>query len=171
MINTRTGGLRNKKTSGDYPNYSIIEIGLNTEKSPGDLRRHNITQTPVKDYQLTPIGKTLNNTDTNWLRNPGQKMREGENYNPPPKKKQVQKKPTPQKKKQKIKKRGLVVYLVLRPCQRTNKAIEPEGEGDTNWNWHSSNDPQWLGKGSWWKRLKSEYGPSPSKLQHCRVRL
>ena len=26
----------NRKTSRDYPNYSIIEIGQNTEKSPGD---------------------------------------------------------------------------------------------------------------------------------------
>ena len=28
-------------------NYSIIEIGQNTEKSPGDLRRLAVTQTPV----------------------------------------------------------------------------------------------------------------------------
>ena len=25
--------------SGDYPDYSIIKSGLNTEKSPGDLSR------------------------------------------------------------------------------------------------------------------------------------
>ena len=25
--------------SGDHPTYSIVEIGQNTEKSPGDLRR------------------------------------------------------------------------------------------------------------------------------------
>ena len=25
--------------SGDHPNYSIVEIGQKTEKSPGDLRR------------------------------------------------------------------------------------------------------------------------------------
>ena len=31
--------------------YSIIENGENTEKSPGDLRRLSVTQTPVKDHQ------------------------------------------------------------------------------------------------------------------------
>ena len=46
------GGLGNKRTSEDHPNYYIIENGQNTEKSPGDLRRFTITQTPVKDYQL-----------------------------------------------------------------------------------------------------------------------
>ncbi len=34
-----TGGLGNKRTSGDHPNNSIIENGQNTEKSLGDLRR------------------------------------------------------------------------------------------------------------------------------------
>ena len=29
----------NKKTNRDHPDYSIIKIGQNTEKSPGDLRR------------------------------------------------------------------------------------------------------------------------------------
>ena len=38
-------------TSGDHPNYYIIENGQNTEKSPGDLRRLAVTQTPVKDHQ------------------------------------------------------------------------------------------------------------------------
>ena len=30
-----------------------VEIGQNTEKSPGDKRRLAVTQTPLKDYQLT----------------------------------------------------------------------------------------------------------------------
>ena len=47
-IGTRTGGLGNKRTSRDHPNYSIIEIGQNTEKSPGDLKRLAVTQTLVK---------------------------------------------------------------------------------------------------------------------------
>ena len=34
MISTGIGGLRNKRMSGDHPKYNIIEIGLNTEKSP-----------------------------------------------------------------------------------------------------------------------------------------
>ena len=37
-----TGGLRNKRTSWDHPNYYIIEIDQNTEKSP------NVA---VKNYQ------------------------------------------------------------------------------------------------------------------------
>ena len=32
---------------------SIIENGQNTEKSPGDERRLAVTQSPVKDHQLT----------------------------------------------------------------------------------------------------------------------
>ena len=31
MIGSRTGGLGNKRTSGNHPNYSIAEIGLNTD--------------------------------------------------------------------------------------------------------------------------------------------
>ena len=42
-IVTRTGGLQNKRSSGNHPNYSIIEIGKNTEKSSGDLKRYAVT--------------------------------------------------------------------------------------------------------------------------------
>ena len=38
-ILTGTGGFWNKRISGDYQNFSIVESGQNTEKSPGDLRR------------------------------------------------------------------------------------------------------------------------------------
>ena len=37
---------------GDCPNYSSVEIGLITEKSPGDLRKLAVTQTPVENHQL-----------------------------------------------------------------------------------------------------------------------
>ena len=51
------GLLRDKRTwklADEWrPNYSIIENGQNTEKSPGDLRRLAATQTSVKDYQQT----------------------------------------------------------------------------------------------------------------------
>ena len=47
-IGTGTGGLRNRKTSGDHSNYSIIKIAQNTEDSPGDLRKLTLSQTPVK---------------------------------------------------------------------------------------------------------------------------
>ena len=40
-------------------NYSIVDNGQNTEKSPGDLRRLAVTQTPVKDHQLTLTWKSL----------------------------------------------------------------------------------------------------------------
>ena len=58
-----TGGLGNLRTSGNYPNDIIIKICQNTEKSPGDLRRLAVTQTPVKDYQL--MWKTLKNSNNN----------------------------------------------------------------------------------------------------------
>ena len=43
-VNKGTGGLGNKGTSGDHPSYSIIEIGQNSEKCPGDLRRLAVSQ-------------------------------------------------------------------------------------------------------------------------------
>ena len=35
------------------PDYNIIKIGPNTEKSPGDLRRLAITPNPLRNNQLT----------------------------------------------------------------------------------------------------------------------
>ena len=35
---------RNKRTSGDHPDYSIIKIDQNTAKSPRDLRRLAVIQ-------------------------------------------------------------------------------------------------------------------------------
>ncbi len=49
MIGIGTGGLGNKKTKGDHKIDSIIKISLNTKKSPGDLRRLAVTQTPVRN--------------------------------------------------------------------------------------------------------------------------
>ena len=48
-----------EKTGQDHPNYCIIEILQNTEKSPGHLKRLAVPQTPVKDHQQTLIWKTL----------------------------------------------------------------------------------------------------------------
>ena len=56
-INAGTGGLKNKRTSGDHPNNSIVE---NTKKSPEDLRRLAVIQTPVENRQLTLLWNTLN---------------------------------------------------------------------------------------------------------------
>ena len=40
------GRLGNRRTRVDHPDYRIIKISQNTEKSPGDLGRLAITQTP-----------------------------------------------------------------------------------------------------------------------------
>ena len=42
-----TAGFGSWLPSGDHPNNSVIEDGHNTEKSPGDLRRLAVTQSPV----------------------------------------------------------------------------------------------------------------------------
>ena len=52
MIIKGPGGLGSWWTSGGHPNDSDIENGQNTEKSPGDLRRLAVTQTPEKNHQL-----------------------------------------------------------------------------------------------------------------------
>ena len=59
MVIKGTGRLGNKRTSGDHSNYYIIENDQNTEKSLGDLRRLAVTQTSVKNHQLTLMWKTL----------------------------------------------------------------------------------------------------------------
>ena len=48
-----------RRMSGEPSNYNIIEIGLNTEKSPGDLCRRTVTQTPVKDHRVKLMRKNL----------------------------------------------------------------------------------------------------------------
>ena len=48
-----------KKEGETIQNYSIAEIGQNTEKSPGNMRRLAVTQTPVENHQLTLLWKTL----------------------------------------------------------------------------------------------------------------
>ena len=58
-IGTGTGGLGNKRTSRDHPNYGIVEISQNTKKSPGDLRKLTVIQTPVRNHQLTLVWKIL----------------------------------------------------------------------------------------------------------------
>ena len=42
-IGSETGRLGNKRTSGGHPSYSIIKIGQNNEKSPGDSRKLAVT--------------------------------------------------------------------------------------------------------------------------------
>ena len=59
VIKGLLNGLEDLEVGGNHPNYNIIENGQNTEKSPGDLRRLAVTQSPVKDHQLKPMWKTL----------------------------------------------------------------------------------------------------------------
>ena len=54
-IDTGTERLGNKEKSGDHPNDSIIKSSQNTEKSPGDLRRLVVTQTPVRNHRKTLV--------------------------------------------------------------------------------------------------------------------
>ena len=49
------GRVGNPKMNRHHPNYSMNEIGQNTEKSPGGLRRLAVTQTLVKSHQLMLI--------------------------------------------------------------------------------------------------------------------
>ncbi len=53
MITKGTGGLGSLRTGGDHPNDSIIANGQNTEKSPGNLKKLAVAQTPVKNHRLT----------------------------------------------------------------------------------------------------------------------
>ena len=43
-----TGRLGNTRTIVDHPDYWMINIGQNTDKSVGDLTRLAVFQTPVK---------------------------------------------------------------------------------------------------------------------------
>ena len=43
MCGPETGGLKNKRTNGNHPNYSIAEISQNIDKSPGVLRKLAVT--------------------------------------------------------------------------------------------------------------------------------
>ena len=58
-IGTRNGGLGNRRTGWDHPNYSIVEISQNTKKSPRDLRRLTAAQTPLENYQQTKMDVTV----------------------------------------------------------------------------------------------------------------
>ena len=42
--------LKDLEISRDYPNYSIVEIGQNAEKSHGNLRRLTVIQTPMRNH-------------------------------------------------------------------------------------------------------------------------
>ena len=51
-------GLDDLEVGGRVETIQNIRNGQNTEKSPGDLKRFGVTQTPVKDHKLKLVGKT-----------------------------------------------------------------------------------------------------------------
>ena len=65
-VGTRAGGLGNNETDEDCPNYSIVEIGQNTEKSLGELGKLAVTQTSVENHWPTLMGKTLKEKNNNF---------------------------------------------------------------------------------------------------------
>ena len=102
-IGVRTRGLGNKRTGGDHSIYSIVKIGQDTKKSPGNLRGLAITQTPVKNHQLSLVCKTLKRDNNINLSCRGF-------YRPS----------RPQSEYQRKRKER----RVLRPCQRTKKVVK-----------------------------------------------
>ena len=54
-VGARIGGLGNKRTNGGHLDHIIIEIGQNTEKSLGNLRRIVDHQTLVRSNRLTRV--------------------------------------------------------------------------------------------------------------------
>ena len=65
-INTEGRGHGNKMTSRDHEKFNIVEIGQNTEKSPGDFRRLAVTQTPEWNHRLTLLWKTRKGVIIEW---------------------------------------------------------------------------------------------------------
>ena len=55
LLGNEAGRVGNRWTSRDYPIHCIAKNVQDTEKSPGNLRRLVITQTPLKDNQLTLV--------------------------------------------------------------------------------------------------------------------
>ena len=69
-IPEETRKLRNQMASTDHPNYNVIKIDQNAEKSPVDLWRLVVIQTPVEDKYKTLVGwknSLQSNNDNNVL--------------------------------------------------------------------------------------------------------
>ena len=62
------------RTSENHPNYCIVDISQNTEKSSRDLRLV-VNQTTVGNHQLTLSGKTRKGVNNNNNDNNGKKKR------------------------------------------------------------------------------------------------
>ena len=57
MLGTVSKGLERAWNGwkSDFSEYCIVEIGQNTQKNPKDLKTLTVTQTPVKDHDLTLV--------------------------------------------------------------------------------------------------------------------
>ena len=67
-IDTGIGGLGNRRTSGDHPNYIFIKISQSTEKSPRDRRRLAVTHSwgkPSANAGVKNSQKSDNNNNNN----------------------------------------------------------------------------------------------------------
>ena len=162
-IVTRTGRLGNKRTSRDHPNSSFLEIGHNNEKSPGDLKWLAVTQTPVRNYQLTLMWKLLKeqNNNNNNINNNNNNMAHQNpvsflenkmhkiiwDFEIPTNHLISARRPdlviiTRIIKKKEKRTSWIVEFAVhngkerrvLRPCRRTKKGVEYESDGHTNCN-------------------------------------
>ena len=118
-IGTGTERLGNNRTSGNHPSYSIIDIGWNTEKSPGDLMRLAVTQTTSGKHRPSLVWKNSNrnkkkeNLPYCGLCCPAETQNENQ--------------------------RKRIERQVHRSCQRAKKTIENNSNGDTNWERHAWN--------------------------------
>ena len=68
-----TEGLESWRTRGDGPNYSIVENGQNTERSPGDLRRLAVTYSIERPSPNIDVKNSegVNNNNNNTEESPG----------------------------------------------------------------------------------------------------
>ena len=67
VVDSALGTVPLKKR--DYLYQGIVKMGQNTKKSPGDLRRLAVTQTPVKELQLILVWKIHKEENNNCNRN------------------------------------------------------------------------------------------------------
>ena len=54
-LKKQTSRTENQRKNLDHPDYSIVEISQDPEKSLGEPRRVAVTQTPIKACQVTQV--------------------------------------------------------------------------------------------------------------------
>ena len=66
MFRKGAGRDRSQRTNRGHQDYSIVEIGQNTEKSSGDLRRFAVSQNP--EVRKTRYNNNNNNNNNNRIK-------------------------------------------------------------------------------------------------------